>query len=298
MIAPLPRHAGLTAAQTGDLVAGGGQRTNGVAAAAFAAERVVGTERSGAVSATVTLQAFDVVLAQALTRARVASVSGIEGPCSVAVTRATTVRVGVVEVSKPWPANVALEPDHIGLAETLSDDLTSCALVLDAVALVGNAVGIAHAWLTGGGVRGETPTRTEETKLASLAVDTSCIILAVQANPAPSHFIAVREGINGGVVPTGGGVAVAATRLARETVAGCAIPPRLVAVSGETRLAVSSLCVVLTLAQSIQLRATATGMTVAGTPCCHSYFLYGVILVLDRSVAGEEIHKSQSQVRS
>ena len=173
MVAPRSCHSGLTAAHTRHGVTGGRQGADGVATAAFAAEGVVSAEGGGTCSTAVTLQAFDIVLAQALGGVRVAGVHGVEGSRGVTVAGGTPVRIGGVEGGKTRSANLALEPYHVGLAEALSDDLSSGTLVLDAVPLVSDPAGVALAGVTGGGVRGEAIARSEEPKLASVAIDTS-----------------------------------------------------------------------------------------------------------------------------
>ena len=94
----------------------------------------------------------------------------------------------------------------------------------------------------------------------------TCVILAVLADPAPSDVIAVGEGVHGGIVHAGGGVAVAAAGLAGEGVPRGPVPPGLVAVGGEAGLAVGPHRVVLALADGVNLVATPTRMAIAGTP--------------------------------
>lgn len=103
----------------------------------------------------------------------------------------------------------------------------------------------------------------------------TCIILAVLANPTPSHFIAVWKRVHGDIVDAGEGVAIAAALLAREAICRRAVPPRLIIVGGETRLTVTPLGIVLTLAERVQFGTTATGMSIACTPAVKvSFWLY------------------------
>ena len=94
----------------------------------------------------------------------------------------------------------------------------------------------------------------------------TCVVLAILTNSTPSYVVAVRERVYRRIVDAGGGVAVAAAGLAGEAVLRGPVAPGLVAVGGETRPTGRAHRVVLTLAHGVDLVATATRMTIAGTP--------------------------------